>query len=80
MFTVALTMLLLASATDTATAAPSLPTEVQTDENPKAERKICKREDSTESRLGGKRVCLTAEQWRERQRGATRDLGDVSKQ
>jgi hypothetical protein len=30
----------------------------------KEEKKICKREESTESRLGGKRICLTAEQWR----------------
>lgn len=78
MFTVALSVLFLAAANDTAatTAAPA----PQATEAPKAERKICKREESTESRLGGKRVCLTAEQWRERQRGATRDLGDVSKQ
>ncbi|HJR82476.1 MAG TPA: hypothetical protein VJ775_00975 [Sphingomicrobium sp.] len=33
----------------------------------KNEKKICRREASTESRLGGKRICLTAEQWRARQ-------------
>ena len=27
------------------------------------QRKICKREGATESRLGGTRVCLTAEEW-----------------
>jgi len=77
MFTVALSVLFLAAASDTAATTTTAP---QGAEAPKAERKICKREESTESRLGGKRVCLTAEQWRERQRGATRDLGDVSKQ
>jgi len=33
----------------------------------KDEKKICRRQESTESRLGGKRICLTAEQWRARQ-------------
>lgn len=33
----------------------------------KDEKKICRREASTESRLGAKRICLTAEQWRARQ-------------
>jgi len=78
MFTVALSVLFLAAANDTdATAAAPAP---QAAEAPKAERKICKREESSESRLGAKRVCLTAEQWRERQRAATSGLGDVSKQ
>lgn len=73
MFSVALSVLFLAQAAPATAIQPAA-------EGPKAERRICKREESTESRLGGKRVCLTAEQWRERQRGATRDLGDVSKQ
>jgi hypothetical protein len=74
MFTVALSVLFLAAAeTAPTTAAPAQA------EAPKAERKICKREDATESRLGAKRVCLTAEQWRERQRLATTGLGDVAK-
>ena len=30
----------------------------------KNEKKICRREESTESRVGGKRICLTAEQWK----------------
>ena len=76
MFTVALSVLFLASATDTAVTTAPAPQATET----KAERKICKREEATESRLGGKRVCLTAEQWRERQRRATSGLGDVSKQ
>jgi hypothetical protein len=33
----------------------------------KAERKICKTEAQSESRLGGKKICLTAAQWRARQ-------------
>jgi hypothetical protein len=37
-------------------------------ETPKEERKICKREDSTESRLGGKRICMTADEWKARKR------------
>ena len=35
----------------------------------KAEKKICRREESTESRLGAKRICLTAEEWRARDSG-----------
>jgi hypothetical protein len=77
MFTVALSVLFIAAGTDTAVTTAPAP---QATETPKAERKICKREEATESRLGGKRVCLTAEQWRERQRRATSGLGDVSKQ
>ena len=35
---------------------------------PKAEeRKICRMMDSSESRLGAKRVCMTAEQWKHAQ-------------
>lgn len=34
------------------------------------EKKICKREENTESRLGGKRICLTAEQWKRAAQGA----------
>jgi len=31
---------------------------------PKEERKICRMMDMSESRLGAKRVCMTAEQWK----------------
>jgi hypothetical protein len=31
-----------------------------------ADKKICRRIDATESRLGSKKVCLTAEQWKRR--------------
>jgi hypothetical protein len=33
-----------------------------------AEKVICKRIDATESRLGAKKVCLTEEQWKQRER------------
>ena len=69
-----------ANSTPPAAQAPSQQATAEMEKADGGEKKICKREESTESRLGGKRVCLTAEQWRERQRGATRDLGDVSKQ
>lgn len=78
MFNVALSVLLLA--TETAAATTAQPAQVQQPtEAPKAERKICKREAATESRLGAKRVCLTAAEWRERQRLATSGLDDVAK-
>ena len=67
MLTVALSVLLLA--TETAAPAPQPPAAAisQSSEVTKAERKICKREQATESRLGSKRICLTAAQWKERQ-------------
>jgi hypothetical protein len=34
---------------------------------PVKERKICKTEAQSESRLGGKKICMTAKQWRARQ-------------
>lgn len=46
------------AATSTADAAPSPPAEV------KEERKICMREESTGSRLGSKRICKTAAEWK----------------
>ena len=33
-----------------------------------AERIICKRIEATESRLGAKKVCLSEEQWKQRER------------
>jgi hypothetical protein len=59
--------------TDSATAQAQSPAQQATadaDKADKAERKICKREESTESRLGGKRICLTAEQWKRAAQGA----------
>ena len=77
MITALFSMMLLASeatATTSATTAQA-PAAV---EAPKEEKKICKREEATESRLGSKRVCLTAAQWRARQTGV-KGLGDVTK-
>ena len=71
-----LSVLLLASETPAAVAPP---TDATAAEAPKEEKKICKREGSTESRLGSKKVCLTAAQWRARDTGEMRGLGDVSK-
>jgi len=57
--------------TDSATAqAPAQQATADADKADKAEKKICKREESTESRLGGKRICLTAEQWKRAAQGA----------
>ena len=72
MFAVALSMLLLAAETTPApvAAAPAQAAPaaaVDADKADKAEKKICKRESSTESRLGSKRICLTAEEWKRRQ-------------
>ena len=58
-----LSVLLLASETP-ATVVPS--TDATAAEAPKEEKKICKREAATESRLGSKKVCLTAAQWKAR--------------
>lgn len=74
-----LSLLLLAS--DAPAATPAEPSAPATAEKPKAERKICRREEATESRLAAKRVCLTAAEWQARSKGdASRDLGDISKQ
>lgn len=67
---VLLSVLMLASestATPPATAAGAQT--VQSAEAAKAERKICKREAVTESRMGAKKICLTAAQWRVRESG-----------
>ena len=37
-------------------------------EAPKKERMICKRIDATESRMASKRICKTAQQWKDAQR------------
>ena len=57
--------------TDSAAAqAPAQQATADADKADKGEKKICKREESTESRLGGKRICLTAEQWKRAAQGA----------
>jgi hypothetical protein len=74
MFTVALSLLLLA--TETAAATSAQPAEAQQSvEASKAEKKICKREQATESRMGSKRICLTAAEWKERQSQSGDSLG-----
>lgn len=37
-------------------------------ETPKKERMICKRINATESRMASKRICKTAQQWKDAQR------------
>lgn len=60
-------MLLTADTTETATAAaPEAPAAVEAS---KEEKKICKREMASESRLGSKRICLTAAEWKARSNG-----------
>jgi hypothetical protein len=54
-------LLLLASADPSGAATTS---DAATEASPKAERKICKRIDATESRMLSKRVCKTAKEWR----------------
>ena len=36
-------------------------------EKPKGEKKICRTEAQSESRLGAKKICMTAKEWRARQ-------------
>jgi len=58
------------SANSTAQTATA-PTEQSTTDANKAgkdEKKICRREETPESRIGGKKICLTADQWRRVQR------------
>ena len=59
-----------ANSTPPAAQSPAQQAAPDSDKVDKGERKICKREESTESRLGGKRICLTAEQWKRAAQGA----------
>lgn len=57
------------SSTDAAPAAETaqesaMPAEQPAARTPAAERRICRRIDTTGSRTGGQRVCMTAEEWR----------------
>ena len=76
---ITLLSLLLLGAETPAETAQSAPGSVATAEAPKDEKKICKREMATESRMGSKRICLTAAQWRERQVEDVKGLGLVTK-
>jgi hypothetical protein len=44
--------------------APADPAAAQAEAPAKKERKICRYEQATESRLGGKRICKTAAEWK----------------
>lgn len=70
MITALLSLLLLVDATETSASAPAPAVSAvpAAKTAPTEERKICKREASTESRLGNKRICLTKEQWKLRER------------
>jgi Ni/Co efflux regulator RcnB len=46
------------------TSEPATTRSDQSERQPASERRICRRIDSTGSRTGGQRVCMTAEQWR----------------
>jgi len=59
-----------ANSTPPAAQAPSQQATADTEKADGGEKKICKREENTESRLGGKRICLTAEQWKRAAQGA----------
>ena len=56
------------SATNTTTQPEQVPAATAA-EAPKEEKKICKREMATESRMASKRVCLTAAEWKARDTG-----------
>ena len=45
-------------------------------DTPKKERKICRQEQITSSLHGSHRTCLTAAQWRERDKQNPEDVGD----
>ena len=63
MITALFSVLLLASEAAVAVPAPAAPAA----EAPKEERKICKREMDSTSRMGGKKICLTAAEWKSRE-------------
>lgn len=72
-------LLLVAAPSATATASAATSASPVQPTAPKEEKKICKRDDDTTSRLGAKRICLTASEWRDRQDGNVKGLGDVTK-
>jgi hypothetical protein len=72
-------LFLAASAAPTAATATTVTAPAPAIEASKEERKICKREAVTTSLYGSKRICLTANQWRQREQRATdEDMGSVS--
>lgn len=71
-------VLLFASDTSAVAAQPEQASAVAA-EAPKEAKKICKREMATESRMGSKRICLTAAEWRQRQSRGDGNLGLINK-
>lgn len=63
MITAFFSLLLLADVSAASAPAPAPEATGPAKAAPAEERKICKREGSTESRLGNKRICLTAKEW-----------------
>lgn len=63
-----LALLLLASTSTDSTTNEAQPAasqaEARTSEKAKEPKKICRRLDTTGSRTGGQKICMTAEQWR----------------
>ena len=47
-------------------------------EQPQTERKICKRDYASESRLGSKRICKTAKEWKAQQ-GSGADINSLER-
>ena len=69
MITALFSVMLLADATAATTSTTTAEAPAAATEAPKEERKICKREMATESRMGSKRICLTAAEWKARSDG-----------
>lgn len=73
-----LSAFLMAGDVAAATPAPAT-SEPVTAEAPKKERKICKRDVVSTSLHGSKRTCMTALEWKMRERNATlEDMGGVT--
>lgn len=68
MIPVLFSVLLLAADTS-ASSGQAEPATTEATEAPKEERKICKRDIDSASRMGSKRICLTAAEWKARDGG-----------
>jgi hypothetical protein len=71
-------LLMAGDVASSSTATTANPAPVASEE-PKEEKKICKRQADTTSRMGSKRICLTAAEWKERQYQTVDGLGFVTK-
>lgn len=65
MFVALLGVLLIASETAATTQPPQAPATNETTDAPEPEKKICKRQPVTGQLQGTKRVCMTAEKWKQ---------------